>query len=151
MAGIKDYLAFYWNRVDAWREEDEEIFGHAHDPYKRIDVLKSERPVRVVLGGETVAETRRARFLFETGMPTRYYIPEEDVRMDLLEPSETGTVCAYKGNAIYWSARIGEKRFEDVVWSYPDPLLDGSPVKGYLCFWNERVDDIFVDGAAIPK
>ncbi len=99
VAAIKDFVAFYWNRVDAWYEEDEEIFVHPRDPYKRVDVLDSSRSVQVVVGGQVVAETRRARFLFETRLPTRYYIPPEDVRMDLLVPSETVTRCPYKGKA----------------------------------------------------
>ena len=79
---LQDYCAFYWDRVDHWYEEDEEIFRHPRDPYKRVDAIFSTRPVSVRLGGETVAETVRAHFLFETGMPTRHYIPREDVRMD---------------------------------------------------------------------
>jgi uncharacterized protein (DUF427 family) len=89
VAALADFVAFYWDRVDHWYEEDEEIFVHPRDPYKRVDVVASSRPVRVILGGETVAETRRARFLFETRLPTRYYIPQEDIRMDLLAPSGT--------------------------------------------------------------
>ena len=84
VAAIADFVAFYWDRVDAWYEEDEEIFVHPRDPYKRVDVLQSSRPVKVIVGGVTAAETRRARFLFETRLPTRYYVPPEDVRMDLL-------------------------------------------------------------------
>ena len=91
VAAIQDFVAFYWNRVDGWYEEDEEIFVHPRDPYKRVDVIASSRHVQVVVGGETVADTRRARFLFETRLPTRYYIPPEDVRMDLLVPSDKAT------------------------------------------------------------
>ena len=109
VAALGDFVAFYWDRVDHWYEEDEEIFVHPRDPYKRVDVVESARPVRVFLGGETVAETRRARFLFETRLPTRYYIPAEDVRMDLLAPSDKVTACPYKGRARYWSARIGDR------------------------------------------
>ena len=150
-AHIKDYVAFYWDRVDAWFEEDEEIFVHARDPHVRIDVLASGRPVKVVLGGETVAESDRAMFVFETGMPTRYYMPAEDVRMDLLEPSGTQTSCPYKGTADYWSACLGDETFEDAVRSYPDPLPEVAGIKGLLCFFNERVDAITVDGAEVPK
>ena len=150
-AHIKDYVAFYWDRVDAWFEEDEEIFVHARDPRVRIDVLASARPVEVVLGGEAVAESRRAMFVFETGMPTRHYLPAEDVRMDALEPSAKQTSCPYKGTAGYWSARLGGETFEDVVWSYPDPLPEVARIKGLLCFFNERVDAITVGGAEVPK
>ncbi len=112
--------AFYWDRVDRWYEEDEEIFVHPRDPHKRIDTVPSSRPVRVVLGGEMVAESTRAHFLFETDMPTRYYIPKDDVRMDLLSPTDSHTRCPYKGIASYWSAVIGGETFEDIVWSCPD-------------------------------
>jgi uncharacterized protein (DUF427 family) len=151
VAAIGDFVAFYWDRVDHWYEEDEEIFVHPRDPYKRIDVVASSRPVQVILGGETVAETQRARFLFETRLPTRYYIPQEDVRMDLLTPSDKTTACPYKGKARYWSARIGDRVFPDIVWSYPEPIPECPKIAGYLCFFNEQVDAILVDGAEVPR
>jgi uncharacterized protein (DUF427 family) len=151
VAAIKDFVAFYWNRVDNWYEEDEEIFVHPRDPYKRVDVLQSARSVKVVVGGETVAETRRARFLFETRLPTRYYIPAEDVRMQFLVPSDKTTACPYKGRARYYSIKIGEKLFEDLVWCYPEPIPECAKIKGYLCFFNEQVDEIRVDGMAVPR
>src|SRR5881628_162862 len=101
-AGIRECIAFCWNKMDAWYEEDEEIFVHPRDPYKRVDVIASSRHVEVIVGGEVVADTRRARFLFETRLPTRYYIPPEDVRMDLLVPSDKATACPYKGKARYY-------------------------------------------------
>lgn len=140
------YIAFHWNNVDHWYEEDEEVFGHPRDPYHRVDVLFSSRPVKVMLGGETVAETRSARFLFETGMPTRYYIPREDVRTELLAPTETRSICPYKGVARYWSVSASGIRYEDVVWAYDDPIPECPKIKGLLCFYNERVDRIEVDG-----
>src|SRR5580704_9112785 len=121
VAAIKDFVAFYWNRMEAWFEEDDEIFVHPRDPYKRVDVLNSSRHVQVILGGETVADSRRARFLFETRLPTRYYIPPEDLRRDLLVPSDKVTACPYKGTARYYSVKIGDQFFQDVVWSYPEP------------------------------
>jgi uncharacterized protein (DUF427 family) len=107
MPGLKDYAAFYWNRMDSWWEEDEEIFKHARDPKKRVDVMLSHRPVRVVLGGEVVAQTSNARFVFETNHPVRYYLPAEDVRMDLLSSTERRSQCPYKGIAHYFSGAIG--------------------------------------------
>ena len=151
IAEIKNFVSFYWGRMDHWYEEDEEVFVHPRDPYHRIDVVDSKRPVKVVLGGEAVAETRRARFLFETSLPTRYYIPREDVRTELLEPSPTTTVCPYKGIASYYSARIDGALHEDIVWYYPDPIAESPKLKDLLCFYNENVDDIFVDGQAIPN
>ncbi len=151
VAAIRDFVAFYWDRVDHWYEEDEEIFVHPRDPYKRVDVVASSRRVEVVLGGVTVADTRQARFLFETRLPTRYYIPPEDVRMDLLIPSDKVTACPYKGRARYWSARIGEAVFPDIVWSYPEPIAECPKIKGHLAFFNEQVDEIRVDGVALPR
>ena len=148
---LKDFVAFYWDRIDGWYEEDEEIFVHPRDPYKRVDVIASSRRVEVVVGGQIVADTRRARFLFETRLPTRYYIPPEDVRMDLLVPSDKATACPYKGKARYYSVRIGQEVFPDIVWSYPDPIAECPKIKGYLCFFNELVDEIRVDGVAVPK
>jgi uncharacterized protein (DUF427 family) len=150
VAHIKDYMAFYWDRMDHWFEEDEEVFVHARDPYKRIDILPSSRPVRVVLGGETVAATTQALFLYETGLPTRYYIPAGDVKSELLEATELTTACPYKGRARYWSASAGGDTFENIVWSYPDPVLEAAAIKNHLCFFNEKVDAILVDGEDVP-
>ena len=148
---IKGYMAFYWDQMDAWYEEDEQVFAHARDPYKRVDVLPSSRHVRVVLGGVTIADTHHPRLLLETGGPTRYYIPEQDVRMDLLEPTETTTRCPYKGQASYWSARIDDKFFKDIVWSYREPLPPCLLIEKLLCFFNERVDAIYVDDELVSK
>jgi uncharacterized protein (DUF427 family) len=148
---LSDFVAFYWDRVDHWYEEDEEIFVHARDPYKRVDVVSSSRHVQVILGGAIVADTRHARFLFETRLPTRYYIPADDVRMDLLVPTDKATACPYKGKARYWSAKIGDQVLEDIVWSYPDPIAECPKIKGLLCFFNEQVDDIKIDGVSMPR
>ena len=137
--------------MDAWYEEEEEIFLHPRDPYKRVDVLKSSRHVRVVLSGETIAESDRPHLLFETGLPPRYYFPEEDVRMDLLEQSESTSICPYKGKAVYLSAKIGDELFEDLAWSYPDPIAESPKIKGLLAFYPERVEDIIVDGEPVKK
>ncbi len=150
-AAIRGYMAFYWNKMDHWYEEDDEVFVHPRDPYKRVDVMNSSRQVRVVLGGETVAESRRARFLFETGLPTRYYVPAEDVRTELLEATDKHTRCPYKGVASYWSVRVGGELYENIVWGYPEPIPECPKIKGYLCFFNEKVDDILVGGEAVPK
>jgi uncharacterized protein (DUF427 family) len=134
-------LEVRWDAVDEWLEEEEPLIGHARDPFHRIDVRETSRHVVVRIGDETVAETRRAKALFETGLPTRWYIPQEDVRTELLEESDTDTICAYKGHASYWS--IGDE--DDIVWTYREPLNDAVPVKGMLAFFNERVD-LEVDG-----
>jgi uncharacterized protein (DUF427 family) len=151
VAAIENYVAFYWDRVDHWFEEDDEIFVHARDPYKRVDVVNSSRRVTVIVDSETVADTTRARFLFETRLPTRYYIPPEDVRRDLLVPSEKITDCPYKGTARYYSVKIADRVFPDIVWSYPKPIAECPKIKGYLCFFNEHVDEIRLDGVALPR
>jgi uncharacterized protein (DUF427 family) len=140
------YRALYWHAMDEWFEEDEPLIVHARDPYHRVDVLESSRHVKVSLDGETLAETTRAFALFETGLPTRWYIPEEDVRMDLLEASEKSTGCAYKGYASYWS--VGDE--EDIVWTYREPHRDVARIRDRLAFFNERVD-LELDGELLER
>jgi uncharacterized protein (DUF427 family) len=142
---LKDYVAFDWKKFDAWFEEDEEIFAYPRDPYHRVDVLNSSRHIKVVLGGEVVADSRRPRLLFETGLPTRYYLPKTDVRMDLLEPTATSSQCPYKGNAVYWSVKVGDQVFEDVVWGYPFPTPESEKIQNLVAFYNEKVE-LYVDG-----
>jgi uncharacterized protein (DUF427 family) len=132
------HVAFH--ALDEWFEEDQRQVGHPPDPYKRIDVRPSSRHVRVSIGGQLVAETRRAKALFETGLPVRWYIPRADVLAEL-EPSDHRTVCAYKGHPLHFDVAGEEK----VAWTYPDPLHDGLPVKDLIAFYDERVD-LEVDG-----
>jgi uncharacterized protein (DUF427 family) len=145
-ADLSSYVAFYWNKVDSWFEEDEEVFVHARDPYKRVDALQSSRRVEVRLNGETIADTTRPVLLFETGLPTRYYIPKLDVRLDLLAPSTVTSACPYKGTANYFSVAVpGADIVENIVWIYPAPIPQVPAIKNHLCFFNEKVD-IVVDG-----
>lgn len=143
-AELADHVTFSWDAVD-WHEEDEQVYVHARDPHKRVDVVRSSRHVRVEIDGHTLAETTRPSLLFETWLPDRYYIPADDVRMELLEPSAATSRCPYKGVARYWSARIGDQLVPDVVWSYPEPILENPKIRDLLCFFNERVD-LTVDG-----
>lgn len=142
---LREFAVLDFGALDRWVEEDEEIMAHPHDPFARIDIRESSRHVRVELDGEVLAESTRPRILFETGLPPRYYLPPEDVRQDLLRPSPSHTVCAYKGQASYHSLTLGDRVIEDLVWHYPDPLIDAAAVGGYLSFYNEKVD-IIVDG-----
>jgi uncharacterized protein (DUF427 family) len=144
VAALRDHIRFDWGAMDAWFEEDEEVFTHARDPYRRIDALRSSRHVRVELDGVVLADSRRPTVLFETGLRPRYYLPKVDVRTDLLEPTDTVTSCPYKGQARYWSARVGERVERDVAWSYPTPLPESAPVAGLVCFYDERLD-VLVD------
>jgi uncharacterized protein (DUF427 family) len=147
---ITEYMAFYWNRVDRWYEEEEEIFVHPRDPYHRVDSLPSARHVRVAVGDQTIAESSRPVLLFETGLPTRYYVPREDVRLDQLEPTETTSRCPYKGIASdYWRLKGGESE-KDIAWSYPDPIAESPKIKGLIAFFNERTD-IWVDGTLTER
>ncbi len=143
-------VAFVWEAIDEWFTEDEQVLGHPRDPYTRIEVLRTTRHVRVSLEDELLAETRRAKILYETALPPRFYIPPEDVRGHLLVASPSRSRCAYKGSASYWHVRVGEGVVEDLVWSYRDPQHDASSVTNDLCFFNERVD-LEVDGVGLER
>lgn len=147
---IAGYVAVYFKMMDHWYEDDDEIFVHPKDPFVRIDVRKSSQPVRVVIDGETVAETTRAQFLHETGSITRYYIPREDIRMDLLQPTKLHTSCPYKGTCDYWTVQVNDEEFENVVWSYPSPHPEVADIRDLLCFYNQKVDEITIDGTPAP-
>lgn len=149
---LAGYAALYWQAMDTWYEEDEEVTVHPRDPFQRIDVLAASRHVRLATGGRTLAESARALVLFETSLPPRYYLPAEDVRTDLLEPSDTRTRCPYKGEARYWSVPAAGEAGRDAVWSYEQPFREVSPIAGMLCFYHERLD-LLLDGApqAAPR
>jgi len=138
---LTGHAALYWNKADEWFVEDDRAFGHARDPFHRIDVYDTTRHVRVLLDGRLLAESRRAKMLVETGLPPRYYLPLEDVQIDLLEPSTNKTRCAYKGSASHFHA-LGH---EDVAWTYREPEHDGEPIRDRVAFYQERVD-LEVDG-----
>jgi uncharacterized protein (DUF427 family) len=148
--GLADYIAFDWRAMGAWFEEDEEVRVHPRDPYTRIDVLHSSRHVRVAIAGQTVAETRCPVLLFETGLPTRYYVRKTDVRMDLLELTDYRTRCPYKGIASHYSARIADEVMENIAWTYRFPNPEMFKIKDLIAFYNERLEDFFVDGEREP-
>ena len=143
---LDGYLAVHFAALDAWFEEDEPVVGHPRDPFKRIDVRRSSRHVVIDVDGERVADSRQPRLLFETGLPTRYYLLKADVRMDLLTPSEHTTWCAYKGEASYWS--VGDA--ENIAWTYTEPLADSQQITGLIAFFNERCE-ITVDGEPVGR
>lgn len=142
---LRDLIRLEWGAMDAWFEEDEEVFTHPRDPYTRIDILPSSRHVRIEIDGVTVAESSNAALLFETGLPVRYYLPKTHVRLDLLTHTDSETHCPYKGQAEYWSVRTGDTVHEDIAWSYPTPLPESLGVAGHIAFYDEKVD-VFVDG-----
>ena len=136
---------FTWDGRVQWFEEATEVIVHARDTTKRVDVVPSERHLRVEVAGELVAETRQPHALFETTLPTRWYFPPDDVRWDLLEPSDLVTRCPYKGTARYWSVRAGGQLRPDVAWMYADPVPECPRIAGMVCFFNEKVD-LTIDG-----
>jgi uncharacterized protein (DUF427 family) len=141
-----DRVRFEWNELDAWLEEDEEVFVHPRSPYVRVDALRSRRPVRVERDGVVLAESPAPVLVFETGLPTRYYLDARDVRFEQLVPSATRTACPYKGRTTgYWSVAVNGKTVPDCAWMYTFPTSALAPIAGLVAFLNERVD-IFVDG-----
>lgn len=147
---LAGYVILDWSAFDQWLEEDDEVFAHPRDPFKRIDVRSSSRHVVVSVDGVVLADTTRAKLLFETYLPTRTYVPREDVRMELLVPSDTSSWCAYKGHARYWSAQVNGELRQDLAWSYEEPLSDGVEVKDRITFFDEKVD-VTVDGKPRPR
>jgi uncharacterized protein (DUF427 family) len=142
---LEGMIRFDWDAMDAWFEEDEQVYVHPRDPYSRVDILASSRHVRVEVDGVTVADSHHPRLLFETGLPTRYYVPKTDVRIDLLAPTDHTTRCPYKGTAEYYSLTINGTTHDNAVWWYRYPTLESAQIAGYVCFYNEHVD-LYVDG-----
>jgi uncharacterized protein (DUF427 family) len=141
-----------WDSVDAWYEEDEEVFGgHPRSPYARVDAIRSSRHVRVEIDGVVLAETTAPVLLFETGLPTRHYIQRTDVDFATLERTGTQTYCPYKGTTSdYWSARIGGALHEDIAWSYAYPSPQVLQIAGLVAFYDEKVDT-FYDGVPVAR
>ena len=148
VAALRGNVRLDWAAMDAWFEEfeeDEEVFVHPRDPYKRVDALRSTRHVVVELDGHVLADTRAPVILYETGLPPRHYLPATDVRQELLVPSETVTHCPYKGSTVYYHVRVDEREEPDLAWSYPTPRVEALPVAGFICFPAERTE-VRVDG-----
>jgi uncharacterized protein (DUF427 family) len=143
-------VRFEWDRL-SWFEEDEPIWGHPRNPYVRVDALRSHRHITVELDGVVLADTRSPVLLFETGLPTRYYIDRIDVAFEHLDPSSTQTLCPYKGvTTAYWSVRVGDAAHPDLAWTYHYPLPAVAPITGMVAFYNEKVD-ITVDGVKLER
>jgi uncharacterized protein (DUF427 family) len=147
---VAGYVRFEWDALD-WFEEDEPIIGHPRNPYVRVDALRSHRHVRVELDGVVLADTHSPVLLFETGLPTRYYIDRTDVAFEHLQASQTQSVCPYKGiTSGYWSVRVGDTVHPDLAWTYDYPLDQVAPVARLIAFYNEKLD-IFVDGVELSR
>lgn len=145
---LRDHVALYWEKMDAWLDEDERVEGQLPDPYHRIDVRQSSGHVRVLVGGERVADSTRALVLSETGEPNRYYVPREDVQNAALEPSGTVRVASYTGSASLWSAHVDGRRLEDVAWTHEAPAGDALRLANRFCFSGEGVE-VWVDDARV--
>ncbi|HEX5419190.1 MAG TPA: DUF427 domain-containing protein [Gammaproteobacteria bacterium] len=137
---LRGYAALYWERVDTWFDEEEQVFGRLRDPYHRVDVRLSSSRVRVRAEGELIAETTRPRLVSETGLPNRFYVPLEDIRGECLEPSTRHSVCPYKGQASYSGVRIAGRLLKDAAWCYPEPLEDALRLRGCLSFDGEGIE-----------
>jgi uncharacterized protein (DUF427 family) len=151
MDGLVDTVRFEWDAIDAWFEEDEQIFVHPRSPYTRVDALRSSRTVCVAVDGAVLAESPTTVMVFETGLPTRYYFDRTAVNFEHLSPTDTQTACPYKGTTSgYWSARIGDSEYTDIAWTYNFPTAALLPIAGLVAFYNERTD-ITVDGVQLPR
>jgi uncharacterized protein (DUF427 family) len=142
---VPGHVHLAWGAMDAWFEEDEEVYVHPRDPHTRVDVLTSSRHVEVIVDGVTVADSHRPTLLFETGLPTRFYLPKTDLRLDLMTPTDRTTRCPYKGMAEYYSVTVDGHEHRDVAWWYRHPLAEVGGIRGLVAFYDERVD-LRVDG-----
>jgi uncharacterized protein (DUF427 family) len=148
---LRDTVRVDWAALDAWYEEDEQVFVHPRNPYARVDAIRSSRPVRIGRDGVVLAETSSPVLVFETGLPTRYYINRTEVDFAHLVPSPTVTACPYKGTTgAYWSVRTGETVYPDLAWSYDFPTRQLLPIAGLVAFYNEKVD-IHVAGRLLAR
>jgi uncharacterized protein (DUF427 family) len=149
--GLTGTVRFDWAAMDAWFEEDEQVFVHPRSPYTRVDALRSNRPVRVELDGVVLADACSSVMVFETSLPTRYYLSRTDVDFAHLIPTGTVTACPYKGmTGAYWSVRAGDTVHQDLAWSYDFPTSPLLPIAGLIAFYNEKVD-ITVDGHRLER
>ena len=147
-SAVAGLVRFEWDALDAWFEEDEEVFVHPRNPYVRVDALRSQRLVRVELDSVVLAQSSSPVMVYETGLPTRFYLPRTDVAWPHLVASQTESRCPYKGKTTgYWRTRSGT---DDIAWSYEFPTPAMSAIAGLVAFYDERVDT-FVDGELRPR
>ncbi len=146
-----DTFRFDWDSVDHWFEEDEEVFVHPRNPYVRVDALRSTRPVRIALGGHVLAASSSPVMVFETGLPTRYYLNRTEVDFGSLVATTTVTRCPYKGTTTgYWSVVVDGTTHVDLAWSYDFPTRQLLPIAGLVAFYNEKVD-VYVDDVLLER
>jgi uncharacterized protein (DUF427 family) len=151
LPGLAGLVRFEWEALDAWFEEDEEIFVHPRNPYTRVDAVRSTRQIRVELDGIVLAESPSPVMVFETGLPTRYYLNRTEVDFSLLEHTDTVTSCPYKGSTSdYWSIRTPVAAYPDMAWSYSFPTAGMQAIAGLVSFYNEKID-IILDGRPLDR
>ena len=131
-------------RPDQWFQEDEPCYVHPKDPFKRIEIVPSTRTIRIGIDGQTLAESNNVMMLFETLLPTRYYLPKTSVNWEYTKESTTTSSCPYKGMAEYYDVVIEGKEHKDAIWWYKYPTPESIAVAGRVCFYNEKVD-VWVD------
>jgi len=149
--GLAGTVRFDWDALDAWFEEDEEVFVHPRNPYTRVDALRSTRTVRIELDGVVLAESSSPVMVFETGLPTRYYLNRCEVNFEHLQPAATVTSCPYKGKTSgYWSVSTGGTVHPDLAWAYDFPTRQLLPIAGLIAFYNEKVD-VNIDGRPLER
>jgi len=151
VAGVSGTVRFDWAAMDSWFEEDEQVFVHPRNPYVRVDALRSTRPLRVELDGVVLAESTSPVMVFETGLPTRYYINPTEVDFEHLTSSDAVSACPYKGTTSrYWSVRIHDTVHRDLAWAYDFPTRQLLPITGLIAFYNEKVD-LFLSGQRLER
>jgi len=128
------YVRVPWDAVDTWFEEGRRLVHYPPNPYHRVDYRSTRRRLTVEVGGTTLVDTDDTTVIFETSLAPKLYVARHHVRMDLLQPSSTSTYCNYKGESNYWSAVVDGQVFEDVAWSYEDPLPESTPIHSMLSF-----------------
>ena len=149
--GLAGTARIEWDAMDAWFEEDEQVFVHPRSPYTRVDALRSTRHVRVEIEGVVLAESASPVLVFETGLPTRYYLDRTDVDFSHLTPTDTVTPCPYKGmTSGYWTATVDGNEYPDIAWTYDFPTRQLQPVAGLIAFYNEKID-IVLDGVRLER
>lgn len=147
---VAGLVSVQFGAPDRWFEEDEPVYAHLRDPYHRVDVRSSSRYVVVRHRGQVLAESRRPKLLFETGLPTRYYLPFSDVRLERLALSATVSECPYKGDGQHWNLVGDGAHVADVAWSLPHPLPEGIAATEHVCFYPDKVE-VVVDGERIDS
>jgi len=147
---IRNYMAFYYNKMDDWFEDDEKVYEHLRNPYHGFEILPASNEVIVHSGEEVIAETSEPLILYETGLPPRYYMHPDEVKTEMLGQSEYITHCPYKGNSRHWHLKVNGETIDDAAWSMAKPIGEAKKIADYLCFYPNKVQ-VEVDGETLKK